>query len=80
MLKYMAQFFWGLVPKAIIMKNVNQNPNNPRANPDTRSNNARPDVRDNLDSRKNEEQDFKGDDVTHNEKENKGEKLKKKES
>jgi len=28
-----------------------------------------PNVRDNLDSRKNEEQDFKGDDVTHNRKE-----------
>jgi hypothetical protein len=26
----------------------------------------RPDIRDNLDSRKEEEQDFKGDDVTHN--------------
>lgn len=28
----------------------------------------RPEVRDNLDSRNNEEQDFKGDDVTHNSK------------
>ena len=28
-----------------------------------------PEVRDDLDSRKNEEQDTKGDDVTHNEKE-----------
>lgn len=28
-----------------------------------------PEVRDNLDSRKREEQDFKGDDVTHNRKE-----------
>jgi hypothetical protein len=27
-----------------------------------------PEVRDNLDSRKNEEQDFKGDDITHNRK------------
>jgi hypothetical protein len=27
-----------------------------------------PEIRDNLDSRKNEEQDSKGDDVTHNEK------------
>ncbi len=25
-----------------------------------------PEIRDNLDSRKNEEQDFKGDDITHN--------------
>ena len=31
--------------------------------------NNRPDVRDHLDSRKNEEQNFKGDDVTHNKKE-----------
>lgn len=29
----------------------------------------RPEIRDNLDSRVNEEQDFKGDDVTHNKKE-----------
>lgn len=28
-----------------------------------------PEIRDNLDSRKNEEQDFKGSDVTHNRKE-----------
>ena len=38
----------------------------------------RPDVRDNLDSRKNEEQDNKGDDVTHNEKETKENHLKEK--
>ena len=31
-------------------------------------NKHRPEERDNLDSRKNEEQDFKGDDVTHNQK------------
>jgi len=31
--------------------------------------NRRPDIRDNLDNRKNEEQDFKGDDITHNMKE-----------
>lgn len=30
------------------------------------SHRPRPDVRDDLDSRKNEEQDFKGEDVTHN--------------
>jgi hypothetical protein len=29
----------------------------------------RPEIRDNLDSRKNEEQDFKGDDITHKSKE-----------
>ena len=34
----------------------------------------RPEIRDNLDSRKNEEQDFKGDDMTHNKKEHKSEK------
>jgi hypothetical protein len=32
------------------------------------SHKPRPEIRDNLDSRKNEEQDFKGDDVTHNNK------------
>lgn len=37
-----------------------------------------PQVRDDLDSRKNEEQDTKGDDVTHNEKETKEGNLKKK--
>ena len=34
----------------------------------------RPENKDNLDSRKNEEQDFKGDDVTHNKKETKNKK------
>jgi len=43
------------------MKNQSTN-NNIRFN----DNKHRPDVRDNLDSRKNEEQDFKGDDTTHN--------------
>lgn len=33
------------------------------------ANKHRPEIRDNLDSRINEEQDFKGDDVTHNKKE-----------
>lgn len=39
-----------------------------------------PEIRDNLDSRKNEEQNFKGDDVTHNQKphHNKGKDRKKK--
>ncbi len=36
----------------------------------------KPEQRDNLDSRKNEEQQFKGDDVTHNEKKTKEDKLK----
>jgi len=30
------------------------------------TNNKQPEIRDDLDSRKNEEQDFKGDDITHN--------------
>jgi hypothetical protein len=34
----------------------------------------RPENKDNLDSRKNEEQDFKGDDVTHNKKDTKNKK------
>ncbi len=34
----------------------------------------RPENKDNLDSRKNEEQDFKGDDVTHNKKDHRNEK------
>ncbi|SIO54638.1 hypothetical protein [Chitinophaga niabensis] len=38
----------------------------------------RPEIRDNLDSRKNEEQDFKGDDMTHNKKARKDDKPKKK--
>ncbi|WP_157986465.1 hypothetical protein [Chitinophaga alhagiae] len=38
----------------------------------------RPEIRDNLDSRKNEEQDLKGDDVTHNKKARKTPRTKKK--
>jgi hypothetical protein len=34
----------------------------------------KPEIRDNLDSRKNEEQDFKGSDITHNKKETKNSK------
>ncbi len=52
--------------------------NKNNTNPSIRKNNHRPDVRDNLDSRKNEEQEFKGDDITHNKKETEGEKSKKK--
>lgn len=36
-----------------------------------------PENKDNLDSRKNEEQNFKGDDITHNRKETKTKHLKK---
>jgi hypothetical protein len=39
-----------------------------RQNAPLNANKQRPEIRDNLDSRKNEEQDFKGDDVTHNSK------------
>jgi hypothetical protein len=40
---------------------------NPKAN--SNSNNHRPENKDNLDSRKNEEYDYKGNDITHNKKE-----------
>ena len=43
-------------------ENRNKQVNNPRTNPNT---SGRPEIRDDLDSRKNEEQDFKGDDVTN---------------
>jgi hypothetical protein len=39
----------------------------------------RPEIRDNLDSRKQEEQDYKGDDTTHNEKNERSNKQHKKE-
>ena len=56
-------------------QNPNQHPNNVRKNPDvSQSGGKRPENKDNLDSRKNEEQDNKGDDVTHNEKETKEDK------
>jgi hypothetical protein len=42
------------------------------------SHKPRPEVRDDLDSRSNEEQDDKGDDTTHNKKETKENNLKKK--
>jgi len=50
----------------------------PNQNTQFNNNKNRPEVRDNLDSRKNEEQEFKGDDVTHNKKDhhNKPEKKK----
>lgn len=41
------------------------------------TNNKRAENKDNLDSRKNEEFQFKGDDVTHNHKDTKEDKLKK---
>jgi len=38
----------------------------------------RPEIRDNLDSRANEEQEYKGDDITHNEKDERNNKQQKK--
>jgi hypothetical protein len=46
------------------MKSINRNSNSPQYNKRKSS----PEIRDNLDARKNEEQDYKGDDVTHNQK------------
>jgi len=40
------------------------------------SHKPRPDIRDDMDSRKNEEQDFKGTDTTHNKKEHHSKKKK----
>lgn len=58
---------------------MNTSQNNPQ-NQNQNNNNHRPENKDNLDSRKNEEYDFKGDDVTHNKKEkhSEGKKLDKK--
>lgn len=53
----------------------NQTRSNVRVNPAaSQSGGKRPESRDNLDSRKNEEQDTKGDDMTHNKKETKSDK------
>ena len=52
------------------MANVTQNPNK-NSKPLDQTNKKKANERDNLDSRKNEEQDFKGDDTTHNKKEGK---------
>lgn len=49
--------------------NQNQNVQNVRTNPHaSQSGGKRPENKDNLDSREGEEQEDKGDDVTHNEK------------
>lgn len=61
--------------KHIAMKTQNQNQDakNARTNPKvSQSGGKRPETRDNLDHRSNEEQEFKGDDVTHNEKPSRG--------
>lgn len=53
-------------------QNPNQHPNNVRTNPKvSQSGGKRPETRDDLDSRSGEEQEYKGDDVTHNRKETK---------
>lgn len=54
------------------MANVIQNPNK-NSKPLNQTNKKRSDQRDDLDSRKNEEQDFKGNDVTHNKKDKRSE-------
>ncbi|MNS93781.1 hypothetical protein D3C72_1279750 [compost metagenome] len=52
------------------MKTNSQNHNQvPQANPQTPDNNKRPQNKDKLDSREGEEQEFKGNDETHNKKE-----------
>lgn len=58
------------------MKNT-RNANNPQSNQGF-SKKPRPEIRDDIDSRKNEEWQVKGEDVTHNKKETKEEKQKKK--
>lgn len=55
-------------------RNQNQDIKNVRTNAHaSQSGGKRPENKDNLDSRENEEQDFKGDDTTHNKKVNKSE-------
>ena len=51
------------------MKNVKTQ--NPKQNIQFNQNKHRPENKDNLDSREGEEQQFKGDDITHNKKERK---------
>ena len=51
------------------MAPVNQNTQSAHQKATNQKNTKKPKVRDTPDSRKNEEQDFKGDDVTHNKKE-----------
>ena len=55
-----------------------KNSNNQTPNQNTRFNKNKPspEIRDNLDSRKNEEQDSKGDDITHNRKAHHGKQQK----
>jgi len=53
------------------MKNLK--PQNKKPNINFNANKHRPENKDNLDSREGEEQQFKGDDITHNKKETKSE-------
>ena len=55
-----------------------QNNQSQNLKPGNQKNSKRPNERANLDSRKNEEQEFKGEDSTHNKKETEEGKLKKK--
>ena len=50
------------------MKNKNTTNQTGSQNIQFNKNKSSPEIRDNLDSRKNEEQDVKGDDITHNRK------------
>ncbi len=56
-------------PETTRMKNTNKGLSKPKTS--TSHKDRQPDVRDDLDSRKNEEFDIKGDDITHNKKETK---------
>ena len=59
------------------INNASQNKNFPTHGPVNKNNN-RPEIRDNLDSREGEEQETKGNDITHNKKETKEKHLKQK--
>lgn len=55
---------------------MKKNPNTPSTNTKAQKDRQmRPENKDNLDSRKNEEQDVKADDITHNKKETKNKKA-----
>lgn len=60
------------------MKDSSKSQNNNLQHQKVISHKKRPEIRDNLDHREGEEQDEKGDDTTHNEKETKEDHLKKK--
>lgn len=70
----MALFFCEL-RKRNVMKDARSN--NTKQNKQVQGHQPKPNVRDDLDSRKNEEQNTKGDDVTHNKKEVQNERKKK---